>query len=177
MADGGLLLSVRDDPKMGWDIGYLAPPAPGRERTLSHALSGGGDQLPGPLSADGRWVLYTTGDGSGGKGDAFVARFPGFAGRRQISTSGADFLRWGRDGKEIIYTDRTKLMAAPVRRVGDALELGEPKALFEMKYDCAIAFAAGCFDQLPDGRFVVLEPTGGTPPLELVQNWKAGLKK
>ena len=87
-------------------------------------------------------------------------------------------LRWSRDGKEILFADRTKLMSATVRKAGDTLEIGAPRMLFEMRVDCATVSGAGCFDVSLDGRrFLVMEPTGSTPPVELVQNWQAGLKK
>jgi hypothetical protein len=178
MADGGLILTVRDDPKTGWDIGYLPPAGQRRERMLIPVLRAAGDQLAGPVSADGRWLLYTSGDGSGARGEGFVARLPGASGRRQVSTTGADLLRWSRDGKEILFADRTKLMSATVRKAGDTLEIGAPRMLFEMRVDCATVSGAGCFDVSLDGRrFLVMEPTGSTPPVELVQNWQAGLKK
>ena len=36
-------------------------------------------------------------------GEVYVARFPGGAGKRQISIAGGDTPRWRRDGKEIFY--------------------------------------------------------------------------
>ena len=69
-------------------------------------------------------------------------------------------------------------MSAAVREAGDKLEIGAPRMLFEMRVDCATVFGAGCFDVSRDGRrFLVMEPTGSAPPVELRQNWQAGLKK
>ena len=96
---------------------------------------------------------------------------------RQISTNGADFVRWSADDREIFFTNRTKLMAAPVRVAGDTFEVGTPKLLFEMRVDCSI-LEISCFDRTPDGkRFLVIEPVGSQSPVALVQNWTATLKK
>ena len=68
-------------------------------------------------------------------------------------------------------------MAAAVRAERDGIEVGAPRVLFEMPGDCA-NFENACFDVAPDGqRFLVLEPTGPPPPVALIQNWTAGLKK
>ena len=43
--------------------------------------------------------------------------------------------------------------------------------------DCN-SFELNCFDVTPDGkRFLVLQPTGPPPAVELVQHWTAALKK
>jgi Tol biopolymer transport system component len=177
MANDGLVLSMRDNPRTGWDLGYLQAPSPGRTRVLAPLLRAPGEQTGGLVSADGRWMLYISDDGSGARGELFAARFPDLSGRRQISTSGADIMLWGRSGKEILFADHMKLMSAPVRMAGDVLEVDTPKKLFDMQVDCSTVFATACFDQLPDGRLVVLEPTGAPPPVELIQNWPAALKK
>ena len=106
-----------------------------------------------------------------------MAAFPGGGNRRQVSTTGADVARWSPNGKEILYSSHTKLMAAAVRADGDRLEVGTPRVLFEMHIDCA-NLELPCFDVAPDGqRFLVMEPIGSPPPVALIQNWTAGLKK
>jgi hypothetical protein len=67
-------------------------------------------------------------------------------------------------------------MAAPLRVINNALEVGVPRLLFEMKVDC-VSSDDTCFDVAPDGeRFLVIEPTGPAPPVALVQNWTTALK-
>ena len=71
----------------------------------------------------------------------------------------------------------SKLWTAAVRAAGDRLEVGTPRVLFDMHIDC-VNFEVSCFDVAPDGnRFLILEPTGSPPPVALIQNWTAGLKK
>lgn len=177
MPNGGLLLLVRDS-KTGFDIDYLPPAGNDGKRVRAPLLHAPGDQLAGTVSPNGRWILYTSDDGAGGIAEAFVARFPGAGSRRPVSTTGADSPRWSRDGKEILFSSRTKLMSATVRETGETLEIAEPRMLFEMRVDCGAIFGAGCFDMSQDGkRFLVMEPAGAVLPVALVQNWQAGLKK
>ena len=177
MPNGGLLLNVRDS-KTGFDIDYLPPTGNDGKRVRAPFLHAPGDQLGGTVSPNGRWIFYVSADGFGGVMEGFVARFPGAGSRRQISTAGADLVRWSRDGKEILFSSRTKLMSATVRETGETLEIAEPRMLFEMRVDCGAIFGGGCFDVSQDGkRFLVMEPTGTVLPVALVQNWQAGLKK
>jgi Tol biopolymer transport system component/tRNA A-37 threonylcarbamoyl transferase component Bud32 len=179
LADGGFVLVARD-PKTGFDIDSLSPAAQGRDRVRVPVLHADGDQTNGIVSPNGRWMLYLSDEGYGGfNTDAFVARFPEAGSRRHVSTAGAETVRWSRDGKEIFFSIRAKLMSAQVREIGDTLEIAEPRLLFEMRSDCSRNHSWGaCFDVAPDGkRLLVMEGTESAPPLALVQNWEAGLKK
>ena len=84
---------------------------------------------------------------------------------------------WRHDGKELYYlAPDQKLMAAPVKINGSSFEPGTPQALFS-------AGAATTFAVTRDGqRFLVNVPAGGEsaaagPPLTIITNWQAGLKK
>jgi hypothetical protein len=176
LANGGLLLTTRN-PKTGFDIHYRPPGDKGRDQALILVLRGNADEMAWPVSPDGRWFLYTSDESAGGVREVYVAAFPGAGHRRQVSTNGADVVRWNPNGKEILYSNRRKLMAAAVRAEGDGIEVDAPRVLFEMPGDCS-SFENACFDVAPDGqRFLVLEPTGPPPPVALIQNWTAGLKK
>ena len=176
LANGGLVLGVGSQNR--WDIDYLPPAANGHDGVRVPVLHGPGDQLAWGVSPNGRWILYTSDDGAGGRAEAFVARFPGVGSRRAVSTTGADAARWSRDGKEIFFSTRTRLMSATVRETAETLEIGEPRMVFEMRVDCATVVSGVCFDVSPDGkRFLVMEPTGSVQPVALVQNWQAAFKK
>ena len=102
------------------------------------------------------------------------------------STAGGDFPGWRRDGKEFYYIAADqKLMAIPVK-IGSgslgAFEPGVPQPLFRIE-----PLNAGTTSGIPylpaaDGqRFLVNVRTGGeaaqAPPITVVLNWTAGLKK
>ena len=171
----GLTLATRD-LKTGWDVSFL-PTEKGRDRVPVPVVMGPANEVGGSVSPDGRWILYGSDESVAGVWEAYVAAFPGGANRRQVSTTGADFARWNPNGQEILYSNRTKLVAAAIRVAGDRIEVGTPRVLFEMHFDCA-NLEHPCFDVAPDGhRFLVFEPTGSPPPVALIQNWTAGLKK
>jgi Tol biopolymer transport system component len=178
LANGGMALMIRD-PKTGFDIFYLPPKGKGPERTPVPVIRGDASEIGGVVSPDGRWVLYGSDESAGGITEIYVAAFPSGSHRQQVSPSGVDVSAalWGPNGKEIFLVSHKKLMAAPVRPVGDALQTETPRLLFDLHADC-ILFEMSCFDVTPDGKgFLVLEPTGTPPPVALLQNWTAGLKK
>jgi Tol biopolymer transport system component len=175
--NNGLTFMKRDNLKTGWDIYFLPTLEKGRDLSPTPVARGEANEAGGAISPDGRWILYSSDESAGLLFEAYVAAFPGGGNRRQVSTTGADVVRWNPNGKEILYSSRTKLMAAAVRIAGDRLEVGIPRVLLEIHVDCA-NFELPCFDVAPDGqRFLVFEPTGSPPPVALIQNWSAGLKK
>jgi len=98
----------------------------------------------------------------------------------QISNGGGSFARWRRDGKELFYRALDgNLMATPVRATAHGLEFETPTALFRIAEP--LGTFAYPYDVAPDGqRILALAPVGGgggAPPLTLLVNWEAGLKK
>ena len=132
------------------------------------------------FSPDGHWIAYQSNESR--RFEIYVAPFPGPGGKRQISTSGGTFPRWRRDGKEIFYVgpDR-RLMAAEVNSKGDTIAVGQVRPLGAPPVRAASgAFLGYQYDVSPDGqRFLVVAPPeqNTVPPLTLIQNWTAGLKK
>jgi Tol biopolymer transport system component len=169
----GISLSTRN-PKTGWDFAYIPVDHDGADRKAVPVVQEDANELVAQVSNNGRWAAYLS-DASG-QLEAWVTSFPGGGNRRQVSTSGADFVRWSAGDREILFTNRTKLMAAPVQGNADRPEVGTAKLLFEVRVDCSI-LEISCFDKMPDGkRFLVIEPVGGASPVALIQNWTASLK-
>ena len=111
------------------------------------------------FSPDGRWIAYISDESQ--RGEVYVARFPGGAGKRQISIAGGDLPRWRRDGKEIFYIGPDEmLMSAAVTVKGDALEVGEVKPPFGPVATLGANFV---YDVSDDGqRFLILPPPQGS---------------
>ncbi len=127
------------------------------------------------FSPDGRWIAYISDESQ--RGEVYVARFPGGAGKRQISIAGGDLPRWRRDGKEIFYIGPDEmLMSAAVTVKGDALEVGEVKPLFGPVATLGANFV---YDVSDDGqRFLILPPPqGSTEGVTVVQNWLEELQR
>ena len=128
------------------------------------------------VSPDERWVAYQSTES--GRWEVYVASFPSFEEKRQVSNDGGCQPQWRRDGKELFYLGlQGKMMSVEVKG-GPSLETNAPKILFQtpLRVDPtspAQYVAAG------DGeRFVFGEPVGeSSKPVTILLNWTAGLKR
>ncbi len=124
------------------------------------------------LSPDGQWLAYVSNESR--RNEIYLQTFPEHGGKWQISTNGGEWPVWSRDGRELYFigADR-KLMAVEVKGTAKSLQAGVPKPLFEVPVSAQ-------FDVAKDGRFLMQAPTGqsaANPPLTVITNWQAGLKK
>ena len=109
----------------------------------------------------------------------YVQSVPTAGGKWQISTSGGSLPQWRRDGKEIFYVSADqKLMAVPIK-LGATVEPGTPQLLFLFP---PLAQFGSQYAPSRDGqRFLVNAPSGGesaaAPPVTVITNWQAALKK
>lgn len=128
------------------------------------------DEAFAEFSPDGQWVAYASDEA--GTGEVYVRRFHGSAGSWRISTEGGSVPRWRRDGKELFYVSRGKLMAVDVKASESSFEPGVPKVLFEKS-------GINDYDVSRDGqRFLIAVSVESSPePITVVLNWTAGLKR
>jgi serine/threonine protein kinase/Tol biopolymer transport system component len=176
-SDGRWVVYQKDGGKTGTDLWLL--PLAGR------AL---GDNKPIPylqtpfvesdarFSPDGKWMVYASNES--GQNQVYVQAVPAGAGKWQISTAGGSAPHWRSDGKEIFYIALDqKLMAVPIK-LGPVVEPGTPQVLFPFP---PVPTGLSSFDYGPskDGqRFLVNAPADATaPPITVVINWQADLKK
>jgi len=133
------------------------------------------------FSPDGKWVAYVSDESS--QPEVYVLPYPGAGGKRQVSVGGGWFPRWRRDGQELFYASRDGiLMAAEVSVRNGSFEVGQVKRLFS-----GITTQRGyLYDVSKDGQKFIVPLQGGadseggaptTPPLTLVENWPALIKK
>jgi eukaryotic-like serine/threonine-protein kinase len=131
------------------------------------------------LSPDGRWVAYMSLES--GQPEVYLAAFPSFTDRRQVSAGGGLMPRWQKDGKELYYfaLDR-KVMAVEVK-AGSTLETGAVKQLFQPPGGMGISTTGYSWAVTGDGqKFLLREPAGAAnagaiEPIHIVINWPAGL--
>jgi hypothetical protein len=127
------------------------------------------------VSPDGRWVAFNSDES--GDFEVYVATFPSFEQKRQISSGGGVQPQWRADGKELYFlaADR-KLMAVDIK-AAVTLETGVPKALFPTSI--VSTGSVHRFAVSPDGqKFYALEPKGiEVPELRIIANWPALLKR
>ena len=131
----------------------------------------------GQFSRDGRWIAYTSDES--GQQEIYVRTMTGKASTR-VSTSGGNFARWRKDGRELFYRspDGT-LMAVAVDAADEHLTFGAPMALFPVVEP--LGTFAYPYDISADGqRILALTPNSSerdAAPLTVIVNWEAGLRK
>ena len=132
------------------------------------------------LSPDGRWIAYTSFE-SANQPEVFLAAFPSFTNRRQVSRGGGLMPRWRSDGKELYYVALDRRMMAMEVKAGSTLQLGAVKSLFQFRG--ALTTSSYSWAVTSDGqKFLVGEPPGASnngaiEPMHLVINWPAALAR
>jgi hypothetical protein len=136
------------------------------------------------FSPDSRWVAYMSDES--GKAEVYVRPFPAASGGKwMVSKGGGGQPRWRRDGKELFYISvDSKLMSVEVAAASGTFQAGIPRALF-----AAPIWGGGAinnvtrYDVTADGKKFLInslpaETTAApSPPITVVLNWEAGLKK
>ncbi len=174
--DGQFVIYQRSELKTGQDLWILA--MTGEKKTFPFVRTKS-DEVNGQFSPDGRWVAYASNESR--KWQVYVTSFPGAVGKWQISTAGGSQPRWRRDGKELFYlASDNKLMAVQVK-LGSTFEAGVATPLFQARPREAISSTdLYSYDVSLDGqRFLInteVEQTK-TPPISVILNWTADLKR
>ena len=189
--DGRFIVYHEFDPKTKRDLWVL--PAEGTaldqrtDRKPIPFLRTKANELLGQLSPDSHWMAFTS-DRSG-KREVYVRpfHFPEGAseGEWTISLAGGEMPRWSGDGKELFFEAADgKMMAVAVKAVPGAkssFEAGAPVPLFDAHILHANIDVNFEYDVTADGKRFLINTTGApgaaSPPLTVVTNWTAGLKK
>jgi Tol biopolymer transport system component len=175
--DGRMLLYNARDTKTH-RVHLWALPLEGTPKPL-RVVQSKFDDDEGQFSPDGRWIAYRSTES--GQAEIYLRSFPGPGGQRQTSVGGGNHPRWPRHGKELFYIAAdSKLMAVPIGlpSEGQVLDVGAPVPLFS-----AHLGAVGLRWQYAvnsDGQRFLMNVVVDdliSPPITIVQNWTAGLKK
>ena len=95
----------------------------------------------------------------------YVSPFPVTGAKTQVSRAGGNNARWRRDGRELYFLSRDRmLMAAPIDAAGVP---GPPRTLFDVR-------AWLDYDVARDGRFIAIvsQVVGAEKPLAVILNWR-----
>src|SRR5262249_53000201 len=134
------------------------------------------------FSPDGKWIAYVSDEGraaGGGTRQVYVKPFGSESpnsSKRQISVNGGFAPHWRGDGKELLYFEGRKLMAAEIRTSGRDFQPANPKVLFEATpYAGPPSFAPSADGQ----RFLLPVPveSEAAMPITLLLNWTGGIQK
>ena len=172
--DGKYILYILLDPKTGVDIWVL--PLFGDRKPFPY-LQTKFHEGNAAFSPDGRWVAYISDES--GSFEVYLSPFPAGGGKYQVSQGGGDQPEWKHDGSELYYlAPDGKLMEASVKENGAAVEIGAPRQLFQQSM-AGTGPGERSYCVAPDGKCFLVDkaPQGSSPPLTLVTNWTAGLKK
>jgi Tol biopolymer transport system component len=128
------------------------------------------------FSPDGKWIAYASEES--GRGEVYVASFPGRETTLQVSSAGGRWPIWRRDGKELFYVTPDGTLMSVAVTGSPRLAFGVPKPLLHLPSGSAIGIATP-YDVAPDGeRFLIRVPVvrGTSWPLSLITNWTALLR-
>jgi hypothetical protein len=127
------------------------------------------------LSPDERWLAYVS-NRTGGD-EVWVKRYPDGAPVR-VSRSGGREPVWSRDGRELFYRRDDTILAVAVEKAGEALSFKAAVELFkEPSYVRSPTLLARSYDVAPDGRFLMIQQTGGansapqSASIVVIENW------
>jgi DNA-binding winged helix-turn-helix (wHTH) protein/Tol biopolymer transport system component len=171
LKDGSILFSASDE--LNPHAFYLLPR--GEESKPLRLLKPEFEEHSARVSSDGRWVAYQSLES--GRWEIYLAAFPRFTEKRQVSKDGGTEPRWRNDAKELFYLSLDgKLMSVDVQ-IRTGLENGAPRVLFQTSRRVQATGPDYCVTG--DGkRFIFGEPVEeDRKPLTVVQNWTAGLKR
>jgi serine/threonine-protein kinase len=125
---------------------------------------------------DGRWVAFTS--TQSGAADIYVRPFPGPGAPIRVSSGGGHDPVWSHDGNEIFYTNGSKMMAARVAIAGAGVRVDGSRMLFDggFRHD-TVDLILRFYDVAPDGRFLMIEPSGTkASSIVVAQHWDEELK-
>jgi hypothetical protein len=180
--DGRFIVYWEQDPKTKSDLWVLPMEGPQKERKPVPFLQTEFTELSGQLSPDSHWMAYNS--DQSGRFEVYVRPYPRAEGQWTISVAGGVQPRWRGDGKELFFFAADgKMMAVPLKAAAGpkpTFEAGAPVTLFDAhttprrdRFD---------YDVIADGKRFLTVTTSSpapppSPPLNVVVNWNAALKK
>jgi Tol biopolymer transport system component len=194
--DGRFIVYYEFDPKTKRDIWVLPTEGATIDQKANRKpipfLRTEANEIFGQLSPDSHWMAFTS--DQSGKREVYVRpfRFPEAVGDGEwtISLAGGEMPRWSGDGKELFFVAADgKMMAVAVKAVAGpkpSFEAGAPVPLFDAHMAHSGVDVNFEYDVTADGKRFLINtiagPGGGAgaasaPPLTVVTNWAAGLKK
>jgi Tol biopolymer transport system component len=121
-----------------------------------------------------RWVAYESDET--GRYEIYISAFPEPRDKFQISTGGGQYPEWGAAGRELFYVaPDNRLMSVDLTITADRVRPLTERALFTLP---VIDNGYSPYDTIDGQRFLVRAvPQQASPPLTVIVNWPALLKK
>jgi serine/threonine protein kinase/Tol biopolymer transport system component len=120
------------------------------------------------VSPDGRWVAFNADES--GRWEVYVAAFPTFTSKRQVSSGGGVQPQWRRDGQELFYLGLDgSMMSVRVTAAGE-VTASAPTVLFGSRI--AASASVPQYAVTPDGQsFLGLERVAAPTNFTFLLNW------
>jgi Tol biopolymer transport system component len=120
-----------------------------------------------------RWVAYQSDET--GRYEIYIKAFPEPRDKFPISTGGGQFPEWGAGGRELFYVaPDNKLMAVDLMITPNEVRRSAPRVLFTLPI---IDNGYSPYDTIDGQRFLVRSVPQQAPPLTVIVNWPALLKR
>jgi eukaryotic-like serine/threonine-protein kinase len=172
--DGAALAFVESPPTEISDIKLVRPG--GATPSIEPLVAGPAEDLWPSLSPNGQWIVFASMDR--GEYQVYLRPFAGGA-PIQISTDGGRQARWARDGREVFYRMRDRMMRVPIQTSPEFV-VGKPEVLFTGVYHGSVSGPAS-YDVSPDGqRFLMVKPGDRERSpwvIHVVVDWRDELKR
>jgi Tol biopolymer transport system component len=149
----------------------LLLPAEGDHKPVTYLPKASFRRQSAQFSPDGLWMAYESDET--GQNEVYVQAVPASSEKVTISSGGGVGPRWRRDGKELYFVTRDRRLMGVTVKTGTKFEAGVPHQILEK-------FGVTNYAPTADGqKFLVAQPRaeGAAPPITVVLNWQAGLKK
>ena len=126
------------------------------------------------FSPDGKWMAFTS--DRTGNDEVWIKAYPGSEPPALVSIGGGKEPVWSRDGKELFYRIKDKLMVVPVT-TQPAFRVGTPTLLFEGSYTYGYSDWSFNYDVAADGSRFMMVKEGPTKGVHVLVNWFEELKR
>ncbi|HXT71594.1 MAG TPA: protein kinase [Vicinamibacterales bacterium] len=149
---------------------------PGDPKSVKLVLDAPGPIDGAHISPDGKWVAYLIEESQNAM-EVWVASFPEFTQRRQVSPKGGGEAQWRGDGKELFYmSPGGKLMAVRLAQAaGGTLDVSAPVELFQSPITRPRLDLDEYWPTKDGQRFLFIRPkqaaTAKVQPITVVVNW------
>ena len=172
--DGKFLVYMQTGGRTGTDLWLL--PLEGERKPIPY-LQTPFNESEAQFSPDGHWMAYASNES--GQPQVYIQSIPASGTKFQISNAGGVQPRWRRDGKELFYISSDNKLMAVSLKVGDTVAADPPKPLFDFQPVYAALIGIWAYEPSADGqRFMALTETdAANPPITVVLNWQAGIKR
>jgi serine/threonine protein kinase/Tol biopolymer transport system component len=167
--DGSTIVITEIDPLTSQNI-WTIPSGGGAAKMF---FAGPTRDIGGPVSPDGKWILYLS--DQTGRMELYVQSFTSPGRQMQVSQGGAITMWWTRDSRQIFYLggDLRTLWRGDVVPAGAGITVGAPVRLGVLPPNVVWVSA------MPDRqKFLALTPERtGTPSMTVVENWRVALTR